>query len=57
MFFFMVFVAIGRPALEPEAFDMTIRERFYGEIVGIAVALIAISILLWWQKSRSGTGL
>ena len=57
MFFFMVFVAIGWPTLEPETFDLTIRERFYGEIVGVAAAMIAGTILLWWQKSRAGTGL
>lgn len=50
MFFFMIFVALGWPSLEASILDLTIRERFFGEIVGIITAMAGISILLWWQK-------
>ena len=50
MFFFMIFVAIGWHGLEPEAFDLTTGERFYGELAGIAAAMVAIVFLQWWQN-------
>ena len=53
MFFFMVFIAMGWPELESSVYELTVAERFYGEIVGVAAAMIGISFLLWWQKSRS----
>jgi hypothetical protein len=49
MFFFMVFVAAGWPALDPEVYDLTMLERFYGEIVGIVVAMLGIAFLQWLQ--------
>ena len=52
MFFFMIFVAIGWQGLEPETFDLTLRERFYGEIAGVVTAMIAIVFLQWWQNHR-----
>lgn len=52
MFFFMIFVAIGWQGLEPEAFDLTLRERFYGEIAGVVAAMVAIVFLQWWQNRR-----
>ena len=53
MFFFMIFVAMGWPGLEPGTADQTIGERFYGELVGIATAMAAIVFLQWWQSRRS----
>ena len=50
MFFFMVFVAIGWEGLEPDAFDLTVRERFYGETAGIMAAMTALAFLQWWQN-------
>ena len=50
MFFFMIFVAIGWHGLEREAFDLTTGERFYGELAGIAAAMVAIVFLQWWQN-------
>lgn len=49
MFFFMVFVAIGWHGMEPDTSSLTIRERFYGELWGIAAAMVAIVFLQWWQ--------
>jgi uncharacterized membrane protein YccC len=49
MFFFMVFVAAGWPALDPEIYDLTLLERFYGEIVGIVAAMLGIAFLQWLQ--------
>ena len=53
MFFFMIFVAIGWQGLKPETFDLTVIERFYGELVGIGAAMIAIVFLGWWQNRHS----
>jgi hypothetical protein len=52
MFFFMIFVAIGWQGLEREAFELTLRERFYGEIAGVVTAMLAIVFLQWWQNRR-----
>ena len=53
MFFFMVFIAMGWPELESSVHELIIAERFYGELAGVVAAMIGISFLLWWQKSRS----
>lgn len=53
MFFFMIFIAIGWPGLDPELFDLTANERFYGEFAGILAAMVAIIFLQWWQTRRS----
>jgi NhaP-type Na+/H+ or K+/H+ antiporter len=53
MFFFMVFIAMGWPQLDSSLYELTVAERFYGEIAGVVAAMIGISFLLWWQKSRS----
>jgi len=53
MFFFMIFVAMGWPALDQEAASLTIGERFYGESVGIGLAMVAIVIMQWWQSRQS----
>ena len=45
MYFFMVFVAIGWQGLDPEAFDLTVAERLYGETAGVMVAMLAIMFL------------
>ena len=52
MFFFMIFVAIGWFGLDPEAFRQSVAERFYGELFGIASAMVAIVFLDWWQRRR-----
>ena len=52
MYFFMVFVAIGWQGLDPEAFDLTVAERLYGETAGVVAAMVAIMFLQWWQKRR-----
>jgi len=48
----MVFVAIGWQGLDPEAFDLTVAERLYGETAGVVAAMVAIMFLQWWQKRR-----
>ena len=53
MFFFMVFIAMGWPQLDSSLYELTIAERFYGEIAGVVAAMIGISFLLWWQNFRS----
>lgn len=50
MFFFMIFIAMGWPKLETAAYELTIAERFYGEIAGIITAMIGIAFLAWWQR-------
>ncbi len=52
MFFFVLFVAMGWQGLDAEVFDLTLRERFYGESAGVVVALGAIVFLQWWQERR-----
>jgi uncharacterized membrane protein YccC len=52
MFFFMIFVAIGWQGLAPEAFDLALRKRFYGESAGVVAAMVAIVFLQWWQSRR-----
>ena len=52
MFFFMVFVAMGWHGLDPEAFDLALKERFYGETVGVVAAIVALVFLQWWQNRR-----
>ena len=52
MFFFMIFVAAGWQGLEPEAFDLTVRERFYGETVGVIAAMAALVFLQWMYNRR-----
>ena len=49
----MVFVAIGWQGLDPEAFDLTVAERLYGETDGVIVAMLAIMFLQWWQNRRN----
>jgi hypothetical protein len=53
MYFFMVFVSIGWQGLDPEAFDLTVAERLYGETAGVMVAMLAIMFLQWWQNRRN----
>ena len=53
MFFFMVFIAMGWPEPDSSVYELTVAERLYGEIAGVVTAMIGISFLLWWQKSRS----
>lgn len=53
MFWFMMFVAIGWHGLEPEALDLTVKERLYGETAGVTAAMLAIMFLQWWQSRRS----
>ena len=50
MFFFMIFGAIGWNALDPEAFNLAVGEKLYGEIAGVVLAMVAIVIL---QKLQS----
>jgi len=44
---------MGWPQLDSSLYELTVAERFYGEIAGVVAAMIGISFLLWWQKSRS----
>ena len=53
MFFFMVFIAMGWPELESSVYELTIFERFYGELAGVAAAMIGILFLAWWQRFPS----
>ena len=46
MLFVMIFVAVGWQGLEPAAFDVTVGERFYGEAMGVAAAMVAITLLV-----------
>ena len=48
MFFFMIFVGMGWQELDAETLALSVHERFYGELWGIAVAMIAILFLQWW---------
>jgi len=52
MFFFMVFVAMGWHGLDAETFNLTIREKFYGETMGVVTAMIGVVFLQWWQRTR-----
>jgi uncharacterized membrane protein YccC len=52
MCFFMGFVAMGWQGLDPEALDLTVAEKLYGETAGVVVAMAAIMFLQWWQKRR-----
>jgi len=52
MYFFMVFVAIGWQGLDPEAFNLTVAEKLYGETAGVVAAMMAIMFLQWWQQRR-----
>ena len=52
MFFFMVFVAIGWHGMDAATFNLTVAERFYGELVGIAAAMAAILFIRWWDRNR-----
>lgn len=52
MFFFMVFVAIGWHGMDAATFNLTVAERFYGELIGIAIAMTAILCIRWWDKNR-----
>ena len=53
MFFFMVFAAMGWHGLDAETFDLTVKEKFYGETMGVAAAMIGVVFLQWWQRSRT----
>ena len=40
-------------ALDPEVFDLTVKEKFYGETAGIVAAMVSIVFLQWWRSRRS----
>lgn len=50
MFFFMIFVAIDWQGLDAQAFQLAVKDRFYGETVGVIVAMIALALLQRWQQ-------
>ena len=52
MFFFIIFAAMGWPSLEPEVFSQVANERLYGELVGIALAMLGLVCLQYWQNRR-----
>ncbi|MGI9240599.1 MAG: FUSC family protein [Verrucomicrobiales bacterium] len=53
MFFFMIFVAAGWPGLDPATSDQAMKERFFGETVGVVIAIAGLGFLHWWQTRRS----
>lgn len=56
MFFFMIFAAAGWPNLDPAAFEQTVNERFFGETVGVVIAMAALVFLHWWQARSQKEG-
>ena len=42
----------AEPGLEPAVYNLTLLERFYGEMAGIVAAMLGMALLLWLQ-SRS----
>jgi hypothetical protein len=58
VYFFMVFVAIGWQGLDPEALDLTVAGRLYGETAGVMVAMLAIMLpaVAAEQKKRAKRG-
>lgn len=53
MFFFMICVTIGWHGLEPDALELALKERFYGEAVGVLAAMLAILILRRFQEGAN----
>ena len=54
MFFFMVLMAVGWHSLEGERLDLTFWERILGEVTGVAIAMVALTLLQWEQDHRPG---